>query len=364
MSYEQQDVLRRFNIYINSSQRSEGTPSNFTIQLPSQIVLNNIVPSKFDICIDRAQIPLSFSQFSDEARSTQLEWSCGSHTGTAMIPYGNYDVKTLSLQVAQTVRNSIISVSSGSLQPVLSFQYNLEQNRYRIYLTGVTSITFDVSGYPGLSLALGFSSNWTLLQNQYTISTQDVCVSPSRSLYITSNTLVQEESYEAITSPFRQTSVLAMVPIVHTPLLFLTHAPPRPVITRLSNSVINDIQLTLRDEQSEEIYEMDLDWSCHISIAEVRVDPLLDMQRIEGFRLDNIEMFQRFRSDQEKRLLAAREKESKLVSDLKQKVIDKLVKDQERLKAKQLKEEKKLASKKHKTISQSSIKDDLQPPQA
>ena len=345
MSYQQQDVLRRFNLYISSSQRSEGTPSSFTIQLPNQLVLNNLVPSKFEVCIDRAQIPLSFSQFNDRAKSTQLQWSSGGYEGLAVIPFGNYDVKTLGLVVAQTVRSSVIAATNGAIQPVLSFSYNLEQNRYRIGLSGAASITFHTEEYSGLSKALGFADDWTLVQNQLVYSTQDVCVSPSRSLYITSQTLVQDESYEALTSPFRLTSVLACIPIVHSPLLFLTHQPPRPVITRLANSVINDIQLTLRDEQSDQLYEFDLDWSCHISIAEIRVDPLVDAGRMDAFRLDNLEMYQKLRDTHEKQLLSMREQSAAVIDKLKQKVIDKLVKDQQRLE-----------EKKHKTLSDTTSK--------
>jgi len=109
--------------------------------------------------------------------------------------------------------------------------------------------------------------------------------------------------------------------------------------------VINDIQLTLRDEQSDQLYEFDLDWSCHISIAEIRVDPLVDAGRMDAFRLDNLEMYQKLRDTHEKQLLSMREQSAAVIDKLKQKVIDKLVKDQQRLE-----------EKKHKTLSDTTSK--------
>jgi len=288
-------ILRQYNIYISSSQRTSGTPSNFSIYLPQPITINQIIPSELRVFIDRAQIPFSFSQFSTTANNTQSVFNMirGSTTYsnlTFTIPQGNYNVLTLA-ETFITYLTSAITTALPSYTPNITYSYDGDSNHLRFTLQDdgtPTALVFQNTTYKGLNVALGFSASWAIDNTiPYVESTQDINCSPSRAIYLTSNSLQQSQSWSAITTSFQTSSVLTMIPIQTSPIMFISHNPNYVIKTTLTNTSISEIQLTLRDEQMNELVEMDLDWSLHLVIHEHRIDPIIQDMNRRQLVLDN-----------------------------------------------------------------------------
>lgn len=347
-------VLRQYNIYINSSQRTSGTPSNFSIYLPQPININQIIPSELRVFVDRAQIPFSFSQFSTTARNTQMIFNLirGATTYsnlTFTIPQGNYNVLTLA-ETFITYLTAAITTALPSYVPVITYTYEPDSNHLRFTLTDdgtPTALEFQNTTYKGLNVALGFSSSWAIDSTiPYTESTQDINCSPSRAIYLTSTSLQQSQSWSAITTPFQTSSVLTMIPIQTSPIMFISHNPNYVIKTTLTNTSISEIQLTLRDEQMNELVEMDLDWSLHLVIHEHRIDPIIqDLNRQQIITDNALPII----SPEERAVMEEYRKEQEdYLNKVKDQQLKRLQKYQEKLQ-------------KRKLISLSNNKDEVQP---
>jgi len=335
------NILKQYNIYISSSQRTTGNPNSFSIYLPQPINVNGIIPSELRVFIDRAQIPFSYSQFNPTAKNTQVNFYVvrGSTTYSNLsitITSGNYNVLTLASEFLDRLTTAVSQAISG-YTPTLSYSYNGDTNHLQFSIADdgtPTAIVIQNTTYTKLNLALGFSAQWAFDSTlPYTESTQDINCSPSRSIYITSNTLQQSQSWSAITTPFQTSSVLTMIPIQASPLLFITHQPNYVIQTTLSNSTISEIQLSLRDEQMNELYEMDLDWSLHLVVREYKIEPILfDMNRIvpqdqadqqEPLDEETKDLVAKYRQEEEKALQELRDQQAKRLQRYQQKLLKK-----------------------------------------
>lgn len=342
MSEDTNHILRQYNIYISSSERDTGNPNSFSIYLPNPIVLNQIVPSELRVFIDRAQIPFSYSQFNPTAENVQCAFYVvrGSTTYPNLsfsITSGNYNVLTLAQEFIDRM-TTVVSATVSGYTPVLTYSYNGDTNHLRFTLQDdgtPTAFVVTNSIYTKLNLALGFTAEWGIDSTlPYVESTQDINCSPSRCIYITSNTLQQTQSWSAITTPFKTSSVLTMIPIQASPLLFITHQPNYVINTTLSNTSISEIQLSLRDEQMNELYEMNLDWSLHLVVREYKIDPLVYDRNIEDTLMppkpqdqritpEMTELVKKYKEEEEKALQKLREEQAKRLDKYKQKLLKK-----------------------------------------
>jgi hypothetical protein len=321
-------ILRQYNIYISSSQRTSGTPSSFSIYLPQPITINQIIPSELRVFVDRAQIPFSFSQFSTSAKNTQSIFTVirGPSTFpnlTFTIPQGNYNILTLA-ETFITFLKSTITTAIPGYNPDITFVYDGDANHLRFTLQDdgtPTAIVFDNTTFRGLNLALGFTQTWSIDSTlPYTESTQDINCSPSRAIYMTSTSLQQFQSFSAITTPFQTSSILTMIPIQTSPIMFISHNPNYVIKTTLTNTSISEIQITLRDEQMNELVEMDLDYSFHLVIHEHRINPIIQtlnrQQIIQDNTLPTINpeervVMEEYRKEQEDALQKIRDKQQR-----------------------------------------------------
>ena len=331
------EILRTYNFYISSKQRDSGSPNNFSIYLNQAFSLNNIIPSEFQCWIDRAQIPFSFSQFNPVSKNVQCVYRVNRNStiynGSFSIPTANYSITSLSSIFIQYLRDSVNTVSGGAYVPTISVLYSEDTNHLRFTLSGSnTTITFFNTDFKGLNLALGFSDEWVMDTSlDYTESTQDCDVSPSRCLYITSQSLQQSQSYEAIDNRFGASNILTMIPINRTPILYLQHNPSYVIKTTLSNSLITELQFSLTDESGNDLYEMDLDWSLHFVLQEVRLNEfILDARSKLGLftpdlytekeRERSLKLIEDYKKEQEDELKALREKQVQRLEKLTKKL--------------------------------------------
>ena len=233
------------------------------------------------VYVDRASIPFSFSQFSEPAENVQCYWRLTrlgvETTGNFSIPFGNYTIISLADQFVGGLRNSIENNTSPVYVPTINYVYDEINNRLTFYLGGTGSVIEILDEpYHRLNKALGFNGAWTLTASPILIGTtsnRDCSVAQSQCLYITSTSLSQSQNFSAIDTSIQLANMLTMIPITHSPLLHIIHAPSYVIKTPINNTIITEIQLTLRDVLLPEVYEMDLDWSIHLVIEEVRVEP-------------------------------------------------------------------------------------------
>lgn len=276
------NILNTYNLFISSAQRERGTPSNFSIYMPNSLTLNNVIPSQFEIFVDRAQIPFTFHQFNEVAGNIQCRFQLLRNLTTYDLSFnitaGNYNILTLCDTFVDNIKGYVLLATGGAYNIPLSYTYNGDTNKVDFNITsdGITSkLTFSNTPYSGLNLALGFTTSWSINSGSTTTSTQSIDCSPSRSLYITSNSLQQGYSWNAITTEFQNSSILSMIPLEASPLLFITHSPKYISRKPLTNTSISEISIILRDEQLNEIQGMTLNWSLHLIIYEVRVEGIV-----------------------------------------------------------------------------------------
>lgn len=337
-----ENVLQHYNFFINTSQRTSGTPSDFIFRLPQILTLNNIIPSEWQVYIDRAQIPLAFNQFNAIAENIQTTWSVSrnssTYTGTFNIPAGNYSILSLATTWISELRTSIASVMV-SYTPTISYTYSEDTNHLRFYFTDTTAtiITIHNNPYTRLNQALGFGASWQMDSTaNYTQSTQDCNVGASRSLYITSLSLRQNSNWSAIDGALNLNNILTYIPINHSRNLYIQHNPSYIIRTRLTNDVIDEIQFTLRDELIPEVDGLVIDWSFHLVIQEVRVHSLnevfyrnisMGMNELNRERQRELQAVEQYKLEQEDEINLLRETQvegvRKLVRKLKNKLFSK-----------------------------------------
>ena len=164
------EILNVYNLFISSSQREKGTPSNFTIYLPNSLTLNNVIASQFEIFVDRCQIPFSFQQFNSVAKNIQCRFTLlrnvTSYDCSFNIPAGNYNILTLCDTFVDYIIGTVIA-KIGYVLPI-SYTYDGDTNKVTFTITSdgtTTKLTFDNSTYAGLSLALGFTATtWSITE--------------------------------------------------------------------------------------------------------------------------------------------------------------------------------------------------------
>jgi hypothetical protein len=315
--------LKSYNIYINSSQALYSDGTSIELYLPFPIVLNNIIPSEFRVYVERAIFPFCWSQFNSVAGNTTFSWNMirGStpYSGTGTIPDGNYTIKSLCQALLDVLTSQIDILTSGSYTPVFTFSYDSSRNRLTIFNQGDVTPTDIVISPSLLCKALGFSDIISILDPTYKDTSDINCdVSPSRSLYISSNTLQQNSSWSSINTPFESSNILTMIPIDKQPLLLIQHQPAYPVKTTLTNNSISIIELTLRDAQLNKLVGMDLPWELLLIIEEHRVDeklkdfydkqasqpiePNVDPELVKNYKEEQMKELEELKKKQEDRL--------------------------------------------------------------
>jgi len=268
-------IINSYNYYISSAQRDSGTPADFTIFLKTPLFLNGTIPSEFRFKLQYIQVPFSFSQFNQFNSTTEYILTRNGivYNSSFNIGTGNYNITSFLTEWISKLKTSLVAVSGYN--PLITATYNSDTNLCTFTLPADTfpdtSILFLNTTEKAVNLALGFNNDWTLLQNSTTSSQIDVNVSPSRNLYLLSDTLIQGKSFDAITTPISNTNILAVVPITVQPNQYIT-IYYNPVITSiLNNAVIDKLNFQLKDQSLNfDLVDFDLDYTLFFQIEEHR----------------------------------------------------------------------------------------------
>ena len=268
-------LLTTYNYYVSSSQRDSGNPADFTIFLKTPLFLNGNINSEFRFKLQYIQVPFCFSQFNQFNYTTDYSLTRNSitYSGSFNIGIGNYNINTFLTEWITELKSSLNSLASYN--PNITATYSNDTNLCTFNLPldtyTDTKITFLNTTNTAVNLAIGFNSSWQLAQNSSTTSQIDINVSPSRNLYLLSDTLIQSKAFDAINTPISNTNILAIIPINVVPNNYITQYYNPPITSILNNAVIDKLNFQLKDESlNRDLVDFDLNYTLFFQIEEHR----------------------------------------------------------------------------------------------
>lgn len=270
-------ILKSYNLFIDSSQRDEGvSPSYFSILLQKPIIKTNR-NSVFRVRITSVVIPFSFNQVN--STNNILSYTYNSVSYSITIPQGNYSITDLLLQIATLITAQTSTILNFTFDPstskaTLSFgSGNLSNQSISINNSSANII---------ITKMLGFTSNiiftYTLIGNTFTTYTSDqvVNVSPSKTLFIRSETLIQNSNYESLVGKNEISDILTQIPIQTSFNTFLNwYDQSSDLFSEINNNIIDKINLYLTDSTSNDELPADsglLNWMIQLNIQEVYIN--------------------------------------------------------------------------------------------
>jgi hypothetical protein len=229
--------------------------------------------SEFRLMIPQACIPYSFHEINNFNNSVSYNITRPPFNlnGTFTIPNGTYDIITMA-----TIFTSSLIASITALIPLyipnISFVYNYDKNKLTFSLqfnttaTVVTMISPLLPNFNQVLLSLGFNTTATLNDITPLESFVSCNVSPSRTLFVLSNNLINGKSYDGYVSPLRTSNVLCAIPMVATRYEYINYNPPVVTVNTLTNKTIDKINLFLQSESLDmPLTDMDLNWSLQMT---------------------------------------------------------------------------------------------------
>lgn len=267
-------IINSYNYYISSAQRDSGSPADFTIFLKTPLFLNGTIASEFRFKLQYIQVPFSFSQFNTQNSKTNYILTRNGivYNSDFSIGTGNYNINTFLTEWITKLKLSLVAIAGYN--PLITATYSSDTNLCTFALPadfGDTSILFLNTTNIAINLAIGFNANWTLLQNSTTTSQIDVNVSPSRNLYLLSDTLIQSRTFDAINTGISNSNILSIVPISVQPNQYIQIYYNPAITSILNNAVIDKINFQLKDQSlNNDLIDFDLDYTLFFIIEEHR----------------------------------------------------------------------------------------------
>lgn len=281
-------ILKNYNFFLDSSQRDEGDlPNYFSIVLRRPIIKTN-KKSMFRVRIPSVVIPFSFSQVN--STNNKLTYIINNDTYQYTIPNGNYNINDLLTEIKKDIENS---------NPVkLDFNYNISTSKCILAFNNTMTIptTLTIPLIPSnkiLLLMMGFTSSIELsvinINNALIFtnasSNQVVNVSPSKTLFIRSETLTQNTNFESLVDKNENTDILLQIPIYTGFNTFINyHDQSSDLFADIINTTIDKINLYITDSTSYDVLPPDsglLNWFIQINIQEIYTPHEIDTRYIE-----------------------------------------------------------------------------------
>jgi len=275
------EIYTKYNYYINTREKSSGVPTDCLFNLPNAISLA-LAPyyGEFRLKVLRTIIPFSFNQINTSNYTTEYQITRATFPTTLgsfnMTP-SNPSVNDFMINWIAQLQASITALPGyGAYTCPLILTYNPATNLINFSITFDGNITqidfFNVLPYTQINACCGFLSAWQLSDTSIlpdgNNSDVSINMSPSRALYITSNTLLGAKCYSALSSPMNTTNIIAQVPIFTQPFSYLVYEPSVPLEIILNVDNIVQIQLGLIDESiNGEVADMFLDWSIVLELT-------------------------------------------------------------------------------------------------
>jgi len=271
------NIVATYNLFIGSAYRSNGTTSNFTINLVRPIILSN--PNNwFSIRVGSAEIPYNFKLINSTNNQItyQIVRNSITYSATITIEPGNYNILTLLTEFKSKLSSSILTVTGYDPSSNLNFTYNRNTGKVTFSFLPTDSITTTISilnadpvilrcfGYTNV-FVFGYTSPSNITPST---STQNVNVSQNTAIYVRSENLTQTSNFESVVSSNEASDILAKCQIMSLPGTLIQWTNSTDLEIDLSNKIIDTINLYLGDAQNYELDLGNLDWTCRLTVQE------------------------------------------------------------------------------------------------
>jgi len=263
------DVKRRYVYYFNSHRAEQFdlfTPACiFKLHAPLTLSAPGNV---FEVSMPRAMIPSTFYQFSALRGSTTLQFTVGLAASSITILDGNYTILQLATLVSSTLTAQLIAL--GYASAIVSAAYNSATNRLRLDLYNPSVLSISVLPSK-LSVALGFSGAWTLSDTSSAFSDIDTNIAPINMLFITSDALSSDDSYEQLRNVNTTTSIISSIPLIHSAKYYIPFEPASPIRTRITSDTLSFIDFNIIDNFGEQIFNFPVAWTFVLIVEEIQL---------------------------------------------------------------------------------------------
>ena len=266
--------VNRYQIYLNSSQRTSGISEYFQVVLnkPLKLASDN---NYYTIEVQSAVIPFSFKQVN--LNNNYLKDCSATIDGITKIfditvPPGNYSATSFIALFQSLVKEQILlifSVVENLNSVLLNFTYDQYTGKFSFEC--ITPITIFInSNEKNLGNFFGHHQAFSFSNIIISKSTHHVNMSPSKSLFIRCDS-IHLNSIEALIEENTQSDILCRVPINTGYNSWLQYSGG--IINRITDKIINVLSLYLSPDNAYSIDLDGIDWQ--ISLTFVEFTPLI-----------------------------------------------------------------------------------------
>lgn len=268
-------VLQSYPIYVDSRMRAASDPyvnPTFNLTTPIQKTTRS---SHFTIRVLDVIIPFSFHGVNVYNSTVQvtLTRNAVSVSTSLTIPTGNYSIRALLTATATALTAAFTTHLTAS--PTWAFVYSTTTNRVTWSCTdSVTSaVTFAFSSAFELATMYGSVGSDLTVSTTSSVESPFACqVNPINHIFLRCDSLKQRNSYEMITSTQATSNVIASIPIVVTPTLFISYTATTAPPIALVDDIITRLSIYLTGTQT--YIDIEQNWSCSLLISEEADEPL------------------------------------------------------------------------------------------
>ena len=312
-------IINSYNLYLNSKYRSSGDNTDASWSLPTPFTKEHEM-NYFTCQVMAIDLPYSFKTINDTNNDVLVHITHDAIDAdyTLTLTKGNYNINNLLIEFdvqLTALCNSIPAIATHT--PDFVFTYDQDTGRCTLYMTrnggNALSITIYWTGTKANDLfgeILGFSDYDTIMSYTNTgvwtgtnyISNQNVNVAIS-SVFLRSGNLNQEpKNYERQVEFKTSTSdILLKIPI-NSPFNSVIIYENSNVINRLTNKVIDSINLYLTSVSYDPIFLNNCHYFIHLQIQEIMPDYVKEHIQQEKDKNEQLQLLQNQKDDLLKQL--------------------------------------------------------------
>ena len=271
------EIIRTYTLYLNSHQATiGGTSNNCTFNITPAITLTNLA-NRFLVSIPFMEVPYSFNQLNSSYNTLGYTFtdSSGTFNSTITINVGNYNITQFISAFITALTKDIRILRPAWVSANISIVYNSSTGLCTFIMNvSPASITLKFSANYVMSLMFGFPQTNQVFSNSIVLtSVNKVLANPINSIFLRSDTLKFETSFEAVVAPYSQADILARVPVTTLPNSWLYYRSEHKQL--LSNTDITTINLYWSDNINP-LYILDLvglPFGLQMTFEEVQIRP-------------------------------------------------------------------------------------------
>jgi hypothetical protein len=313
-------TVNRYNLYLKSSQRTQGTDEH-PIYFLKRPLFKTSPFNVFEITIKQVLIPYSFFSINSLLGNTksgatgslqfnQIQWFLargGSYPSTTYvvgspsapitttIPEGNYTILSLITAIQLAMKDYLAYYYTSYPNPTWTWSYNRDTLLINFLLTGTDGIPTTFYILPssvvdgGLAFNMGVTSlinfgyntsnvsqpiTYIGVQQSFSgaFSQSSINVSPITSLMVRSNNLIQNRSFEFVAVSDDFSDILLRVPIQTVGTTFVNYDNQANIRNRIKNDYIDIVDLYITDNRTYNVISLNgLDWMAVVEVAELEI---------------------------------------------------------------------------------------------